>query len=166
MSKILVVEAHRMLQQAIALALFPEYEVMIVSAIPESSALKGFDTVIVDPESLGESAGGSEAAIRTLQSLNIPTIWMRGSNLGPTPQRQNLVPIKTPIDKETLLAALAECLGVLSREIRLEKVAGSSTAGDNRSGAAAATPDSGVIDLFEVVDEGAEVETGQVQEKN
>ena len=140
MSKILVVEAHRMLQQAIALALFPDYEVEIASAILESSALKDFNAVIVDLKSLGESAGGAEAAIRAVQSWKVPTVWVQGSSHEPTPQRENLIPIIAPIEKDVLLSALAECLGIISKEKRLDKTTGSSRARDNQGDAAASDP--------------------------
>jgi hypothetical protein len=159
MSKILVVERHRMLQQAIALALFPEHEVKIRSAIPESSELTGFDAVIVDVGSIGESDGDFEPAIRAVQSWKVPTVLVQGSSHGPTPQREMLVSLTPPIEKEVLLSALAVCLGVPSQEKRLQKAAGSSKAKDNRSGAE-------VIELLEVVEEGSEVEIQQVVRKN
>jgi len=135
MSKILVVEAHRMLQQAIALALFPDYEVEIASAIPESSALRDFNAVIVDLKSLGESAGGAEAAIRAVQSWKVPTVWVQGSSHEPTPQRENLIPIIAPIEKDVLLSVLAECLGTISKEKRLDpSTRAPALAGDSRSG--------------------------------
>ena len=135
MSKILVVEAHRMLQQAIALALFPEHEVKIASAIPESSELKDFDAAIVDVESLVVLDNASEAAIRAVQSWKVPTVWVQGSSHGPTPQRENLIPINTPIEKEVLLSALAECLGTISKEQRLDpSTRAPALAGDSRSG--------------------------------
>jgi len=135
MSKILVVEAHRMLQQAIALVLFPEHEVKIGSAIPEASALKDFDAMIVDLESLGESAGVAEASIRAVQSWKVPTVWVRGSSHGLTPQRENLIAINMPIEKKVLLSALAECLGTLSKEKRLDpSTRAPALAGDSRSG--------------------------------
>ena len=197
MSKILVVEPYRMLQQAIALALFPEYEVKIASAMPEFAVLKDFDAVIVDLESLVASAGGAEATIRAVQSWKVPTVLVQVSPHGPTPQRENLISFNTPIEKEVLLSALAECLGIPSKEKRLDpstrdpalaggsrsgfhptgvlegatglpvglyKADASSGAKDNQ-GAAAATGDSEVIELFEVVEEGAELETGQAREK-
>ena len=140
MSKILVVEAHRMLQQAIALALFPDYEVKIASAIPESSALKDFNAVIFDLKSLGESAGGAEAAIRAVQSWKVPTVWVQGSSHEPTPQRENLIPIIAPIEKDVLLSALAECLGIISKEKRLDKTTGSPRARENQGEAPASDP--------------------------
>jgi len=135
MSKILVVEAHRMLQQAIALALFPEHEVKIASAIPESSALKDFDAVIVDLGSLGEAAETFAQGVRAVQSWKVPTVWLQGSSHEPTPQRENLIPTNTPIEKGVLLSALAECLGIPAREKRLgPSTRAPALAGDSRSG--------------------------------
>ena len=140
MSKILVVEPHRMLQQAIALALFPEHVVKIASAIPESSELTGFDAVIVDLGPLGEPDGAFAQGVRAVQSWKVPTVWVQGSSHGPTPQCENLIPINTPIEKEVLLSALAECLGTISKEKRLDKTTGSSRARDNQGDAAASGP--------------------------
>jgi hypothetical protein len=135
MSKILVVERHRMLQQAIALALFPEHEVKIRSAIPESSELTGFDAVIVDVGSIGESDGDFEPAIRAVQSWKVPTVWVQGSSNRQTPQREKLVSLNPPIEKEVLLSALAECLGIPSKEKRLDpSTRAPALAGDSRSG--------------------------------
>jgi hypothetical protein len=192
MSKILVVETHRMLQQAIALALFPEHEVKIVSAIPESSELKDFDAVIVDVGSIGESDGDFEPAIRAVRSWRIPTVWVQSSSHGQTPQREKLVALNPPIEKEVLLSALAECLGIPSREkpphpstrapalVRdsrsgfrptgspagRHKAAGSTGAIDNQRGAPAPAGDSEVIELFDIVEEGSESEFQQAQQKN
>jgi hypothetical protein len=135
MSKILVVETHRMLQQAITLALFPEHEVKIVCAIPESSELKDFDAVIVDVGSIGESDGDFEPAIRAVQSWKVPTVWVQGFSNRQTPRREKLVSLNLPIEKEVLLSALAECLGISSREKRLDPSTRSpALAGDSRSG--------------------------------
>ncbi len=135
MSKILVVEPHRMLQQAIALALFPEHEVKIGAAIPESSALRDFDAVIVDLGPLGEPDEAFAQGVRAVQSWKVPTVWVQGSSNEPTPQRENLIPINMPIEKEVLLSALAECLGTISKEKRLAPSTRSTAlAGDSRSG--------------------------------
>ncbi len=135
MSKILVVEAHRMLQQAITLALFPEYEVKIASAIPEFPTLKDFDAVIIDLGSLGEANEAYAQAVRAVQSWKVPTVWVQGSSHGPTPQRENLIAIIAPIEKDVLLSALAECLGTISKEKRLDpSMRAPAKAGDSRSG--------------------------------
>ncbi|MBI1995357.1 MAG: hypothetical protein HYU31_04610 [Deltaproteobacteria bacterium] len=155
MSKILVVEPHRMLQQAIALALFPEHEVKIVSAIPESSALKDFDAVIVDLVLLGEPDGAFAQGVRAVQSWKVPTVWVQGSSHEPTPQRENLISIKTPIEKEILLSALAECLGTLSKEKR----------SDPSTRAPALAGNSEVIELLDVVEETSEAEIQQARPK-
>ena len=135
MSKIFVVEAHRMLQQAIALALFPQHEVKIGSAIPESSALRDFDAVIVDLGPLGEPDEAFAQGVRAVQSWKVPTVWVQGSSHGAAPQRENLIPINTPIEKEVLLSALAECLGTPAKEKRLDpSTRAPALAGDSPSG--------------------------------
>jgi hypothetical protein len=99
MSKILVVETHRMLQQAIALALFPEHEVKIVSAIPESSELKDFDAVIVDVKSLGESAGvlkGDPSGPELESSNRLGARFFSWTNT----TRENLIALIAPIEKD------------------------------------------------------------------
>ena len=156
MSKILVVEPHRMLQQAIALALFPEHVVKIASAIPESSELTGFDAVIVDLGPLGEPDGAFAQGVRAVQSWKVPTVWVQGSSHEPTPQRENLIPIIAPIEKDVLLSVLAECLGTISKEKRL----------DPSTRAPALAGDSEVIELLEIVEEGGEGVIQQAQQKN
>jgi hypothetical protein len=134
MSKILVIEAHRMLQQAIALALFPEHEVKFAPAIPEASGLKGFDVVIVDPRPLDEPDGAFAQGVRAVQDWKVPTVWLQGSAHGPTPQRKNLIALNTPIEREDLLSALAECVGTISKEKRLDpSTRAPAIAGDPRS---------------------------------
>ena len=165
MSKILVVEPHRMLQQAIVLALFPEHEVKSASALPEPSELEDFAAVIVDAESLGEPGEESASAIRAVHGWKIPTLWVQGPSNGPAPQREKLVVLKTPIEREVLLSALAECLGTASKQTRLEKPAGSVRAKDSRAGAAAAAGGPEVIELLEVVEEGSEAEIQPVPRK-
>jgi hypothetical protein len=135
MSKICVVEAHRMLQQAIAMALFPQHVVKFGSAIPVSSALRDFDAVIVDLGPLGEPDEAFAQGVRAVQSWKVPTVWVQGSSHGPAPQRENLIPINTPIEKEFELAASAECLVTHANETRLDpSTRAPALAGDSPSG--------------------------------
>ncbi len=154
MSKILVIEPHRILQQAIALALFPEHEVKIASAIPESSELKNFDAAIVDMGSLGEPDGAFAQGIRAVQSWKVPTVWVEGASAGQAPKREKLVAINSPIEKEVLLSALAECLGTPLKAKRNDNAAGQSRTKQSQGAAATAAGEPGVIDLVEVVEEG------------
>jgi len=114
MGKILVIQPHRMLQQALVLALFPDHEVEIAESIPGPSGVKDFDAVIVDAASLGETSGTAAEGFRAVQSWKVPTIWVEGARAAPTPRREKLVCIQRPLDKNALQSALAECLGLAS----------------------------------------------------
>jgi len=76
MSKILVIEPHRILQQAIAIALYPENDVELKDAIPESLNVKDFDAVIVGAASLEEKSGLGGQGIHTIRVWKLPTIWI------------------------------------------------------------------------------------------
>ena len=69
------------------------------------------------------------------------------------------------MEKFFLLSALAECLGTISNEKRLDKAAGSSKAKDNQGGAAAPAGDPEVIELLDVVEETSEAEIQQAGPK-
>jgi len=97
--------------------------------------LTGFDAVIVDVGSIGESDGDFEPAIRAVQSWKVPTVWVEGASAGQAPKREKLVAISSPIEKEVLLSALAECLGIPAKVKRLDPSTRSpALAGDSRSG--------------------------------
>jgi hypothetical protein len=115
MSKILVIQPHRMLQQAIALALFPEHEVEISAAVPESLQATDFAAVIVDAASLEETTGLPAQAIRSIETWKLPTIWIRDSESSEIPQWEKLVVMERPIGKESLQSSVAECLGISTR---------------------------------------------------
>ena len=113
MSKILVIQPHRMLQHAIALSLFPQYQARMTSSIPESGEIKDVDAVIVDAASLRETHKLSAQTIRLLQGWNVPIIWIDSVDSSAMPIDENFVAVRTPIAKMSLLSALAQCLGEL-----------------------------------------------------
>jgi len=151
MSKILVIEPYRVLQQAIALTLFADHEVQFARSIPDSSELKDYDAVIVDGGALGSDGKDPDREIRMVQSWRVPTIWLDGGANGQTPQRAGLVAVKMPITKAVLSSALADCLADLSKA-KLHNRSAGSTAKEDNGGAK-------LIELVEVVEEGAEVES-------
>jgi hypothetical protein len=121
MSKILVVEPHRMLQQAIGLSLFPEHEVTFADALPHRNAaeISGYDAVVLDAAALREKNAFSPEAARAIQRWKIPMIWLETGDGPVAPSRQTCVVLQRPVAKERLLAALADCLGV-ARAKRVE----------------------------------------------
>ena len=54
MSKIFIVQPHKMLRHAFAVALSPDHEVEISKTMPASADLQGSDLAIVDAASLRE----------------------------------------------------------------------------------------------------------------
>lgn len=107
-----------MLQHAIALSLFPQHQARMTTSIPESSEIKDVDAVIVDAASLRESHGLSAQATGSLQTWNVPIIWIDSVDSSLTPSNENLVVVKTPIAKQSLQAAVAKCLGELPQKAR------------------------------------------------
>ena len=112
MSKILVIQPYRMLQQAIVFFLFPAHEVQVTEAVPESLSANDFDAVIVDAASLQETGGLDSKTIDAIQNWKVPTLWIESRESTQTPKRDKLVVVKTPIAKEALASSLAHCLKI------------------------------------------------------
>jgi hypothetical protein len=154
MSKILVIQPHRMLQYAIALSLFPQHQARMASSIPESSEIKDVDVVIVDAASLRETHRLSPPAIRLLQGWNVPIIWIDRVDSSAMPIDENFVAVGTPIARKSLQSAVAQCLGELPK--RAGKRTRTTDQEDHPSGNAAVSekPVRGeVIELVDVVEE-------------
>ena len=113
MSKILVVEPRNMLRQAISLALFPDHEVQMAPLLSEGSAAvaKEFDLVIIDSAALRATNSLSSQLVRTVQSWEVPTIWIDDAAARQAPARDKLVVLSGPIQKESLQSAVTKCLG-------------------------------------------------------
>ena len=153
MSKILVIQPHKILQHAIALSLFPQHQARMTTSIPDLSAIKDVDAVIVDAASLQETHGLSAQAIHSLQSWNVPIIWIDSVDSSLTPSNENLVVVNTPIVKESLQSALAQCLGELPRKAPKTTRIGSQEELSSPRTVSSENIVRRVIDLVEVVDE-------------
>jgi len=105
MSKILIVEPHKMLRHAFAVALSPDHEIEIVKAFPLPETLKGVDVAIIDTASLRESTGTSPDLSR-VKSWHMPIIWIDDKPAGAA---ENLFCLKPPVDREALKRAVAQC---------------------------------------------------------
>ena len=108
MSKVLLIEPDKMLRQAFMVALFPEFQIQIVEAIPEA-APKDFDAMIVDAAALREQ-GKSARVIRAVTGWHLPIIWIDGDQPGPASDPAQWIRLKSPVAKEVLRRALAQCL--------------------------------------------------------
>jgi hypothetical protein len=154
MSKILVVQPYKMLQQAIALFLFPQHQARMTNSIPDSSEIRDVDAAIIDAAALRETEKLSSQAIRSLEEWKIPIVWIDTVKSPLAPSNDNLVWVNTPIAKQSLQSALTQCLGELPRSARKKTRPTSREKLSSRDAANCGNPlNREVIDLVEVVEE-------------
>ena len=110
MSQVLVIEPHKMLQQALALVLVQEHQVRFFPALPADAIAGEFDVVIVDVAALEETAAPVAQTLATVLGWQVPTILIEGAQGAPTSEHAALVRLRKPIGKESLRSALAQCL--------------------------------------------------------
>jgi len=108
MSKVLLIEPDKMLRQAFTVALFPEFQLQFIDAIPDA-APKDFDAVIVDAAALHEQAK-SARIVRAVTGWHLPIIWIDGDQPGQAPDPAQCIRLKRPVAKEALRRALAQCM--------------------------------------------------------
>ena len=111
MSKIFIVQPHKMLRHAFAVALSPDHEVEISKTMPASADLQGSDLAIVDAASLRECSLLTASELHAAQSWKVPAIWIDNDLKIQAPTRDKLLRLKAPIDKETLKKTVTQCLG-------------------------------------------------------
>ena len=111
MSKIFIVEPHKMLRYAFAVALSPEHEVQISKTMPASADLQGSDLAIVDAASLRDRSSLTVPELHKIQSWKIPIIWIDDDVEIQAPTRGKLLRLKAPIDNGTLKKKVTQCLG-------------------------------------------------------
>ncbi|MGH7886739.1 MAG: hypothetical protein ACREPG_02660 [Candidatus Binatia bacterium] len=109
MSKLLVVEPDKMLRQAFTVALFPEFQIQVVDALPDA-APKDVDAVIVDASALQERDPDSARKIAASAQWHLPMIRIDGDQPAPASARDRWVRLNRPVAKAALLGALAQCL--------------------------------------------------------
>ncbi|MGH7855543.1 MAG: hypothetical protein ACREP3_19000 [Candidatus Binatia bacterium] len=112
MSRILVVQPHRMLQQAFVVALFPEHQVQVLAEIPEVSA--DADVVIIDAAAMRERDLLTARELRRVQSWNVPIVWVDDEVVAKGSAESNSARLTAPIKRDDLRTAVAECLRSLS----------------------------------------------------
>jgi len=172
MSKILLIEPQKMLQQAIVLSLFPEHEVQLKGDLSGNSvsAAKDFDLVIIDAAALREANALGGQSSGTIQGWEAPIIWIDEAGGSPTPGRKKVVALNRPIERMALQSAVAECLGTASTSTPTgmtalaEKSERRPAAKETGTSAAADVADAQVIELVDVVEEGKN-KAGQPQKK-
>jgi DNA-binding NtrC family response regulator len=171
MSRILVIQPHKMLQHAFSIALFPEHQVQVMETIPDAAALGDAELVIVDAAALKEMGLSLAKEFRSVQNWKIPTIWIDEQSEAQTPPRDKWVRLSRPAEKDSLRKALAECLGSADVGKRpgnsQNKPAASarSTREEQQGPTSGTHPDDKFIELVEVVDESSPHDRSKAAQK-
>jgi hypothetical protein len=157
MSRILVVEPRKILQQAIRLALCPDHEVQLDANLSdkEPAAVMDFDLAIIDAAALRELNVPRTQVLRAVQAWTIPKIWI--DEAGRTQAPNELRVLTKPLDKDTLQAAVATCLGAAlsSKQNGTNELPAKETIRSTRTTASdpSTTAEVPIIDLVDVVEE-------------
>jgi hypothetical protein len=163
MSRVLVIEPQKILQQAITLSLFPEHDVRLSVDFSDqaTSAAQDFDLVIIDGAALLEGNLLSGPWPARLQKWTVPTIWIQDGGEPPIAGGGRIVVLKRPLQKDALQSAVVECLSAASTSkpnppgLSDESSPGLSkeTTNETRTAMASELPASRVIELVEVVEQ-------------
>lgn len=114
MSRILVVEPHRMLQQALVVALFPEHQGQVFVRIPEGEVLAAADLLIIDAAALKALGALPAREVRAVQSCHVPVVWIDAETPPDTAAFTKVVRLVPPLKRDDLRAAAVECLRLSS----------------------------------------------------
>ncbi len=125
MGKVVLIEPHKVLQQAIALSLFPEHDVRVEVSVTASAigALRDVDLLIVDAGALRASDKLSPEFSRAVESSLIPTLWIDEDQTARPSRRDKLVAITKPIESKAFQAAVTELLSPASAGKERQKAA-------------------------------------------
>ena len=159
MSRILVVQPSKMLQQAFAIVLAAEHRVRVIGKLPESPAAPEADLAIVDAAALGDGSAAALPGLDAIRSWSIPIVW-----IGPEAQPTGLAPCKLvhltpPVERDSLKKALVDCLGSPTSPLSAQSPRTSNAPAAPVSKEiepqrnAVASADQDVIELVEVVEE-------------
>ncbi len=149
MGKILLIEPDRILKQAISLFLFSHHEVQdgASSQATDIAALKEFDLLIVDGSALRDKNQLTEEFIQTIQRCGTSTLWLEDDESQRPFEREKLLFVKKPIERETFLSALNSLLSSKT----LKKAGAGDVGSRGRTGEKQKEPE--LIELLDVVDE-------------
>ena len=162
MSRILVVQPSKMLQQAFVVALFPEHHVHVSEKIPDAGLAAESDLVIIDAAALRERDLLPAHEVRAAQSWRIPVVWIGVESLGDLAASRNLARLSAPVKRDELRTAVAEGLRAPSAAQvspeRAAKRSGSVVAAKKKTTEPkqdhlASDNDKKIIELVDVIDE-------------
>src|SRR5258706_2041970 len=110
MGKVVLIEPHKVLQQALALSLFPAHEVRVEQtlAAPALSELGEVDLLIVDAAALAEKNQLPPELVRAIGGSALPTLWIDRADSAPAPRREKAAAVGKPLEGPGRQAAPAE----------------------------------------------------------
>lgn len=111
MAKILLIQPHKMLQQAIVLALFPEHHVKVSEKIPEAEPGGEVDLVIIDHAALRERDAAVTGDFRAVESWRLPVILIGAAALDDKATSKKRRQLNMPFQRDDLRTAVADSLG-------------------------------------------------------
>ncbi|HEY5542306.1 MAG TPA: hypothetical protein VIM04_03490 [Candidatus Binatia bacterium] len=150
MSRILVVQPSKMLQQALAVVLASEHHVRVTGKLPESQTAPEADLAIVDAAALRDGDAAAMRGLDAIRSWRIPIVWI-GAEAPPAESAPSkFVQLTPPLERESLKKALADCLGSPSSP-QSPRIPNAPAAPASKESVAA--DDQDVIELVEVVEE-------------
>ena len=161
-----------MLQQALAVALFPEHEVRVFDKIPAAETLAAAELVIVDGAALRGGAMLSNHDVRVVQSLRIPVVWVDAEPPPDTGAFTKLTRLAPPLRRDDLRAAVAAGLQVItaaqpSAALQPERtVAAKKRAMAPRQESAAQRPAKEFIELVDVFEEAPPLDENNAEARN
>jgi len=154
MGKIFLIEPHRILQQAIALSLFPEHDVQVAEAADAATvdALKEIELLIIDAAALRESDKLSPEINRAIQRSSIPTMWIDETESAGSPNRDKLAVVLKPIESGVFQSAIA---GLLSSSNPKKDAKKSAVSGEPKTRKSKGVQQAGAepIELVEIVED-------------
>ena len=159
MGKILVIEPGKILQQALRLALCPDHEVQLYPHLFDKGAatVKDYDLAIIDAAGLREANAAGAEVLLAAQTWEIPKIWIDDDERAQSSDRDRLVVLAKPIQKDTLQAAIATCLSAPSAGKQngsgRQSAQGATGASGEGAGDSSTTQSPVIIDLVDVVEE-------------
>jgi hypothetical protein len=166
MGKIVLIEPRKVLQQAIALSLFPEHDVQVKETVDaaEINAFHDIDLLVVDAAGLRENEKLSPEINRAIQDSKVPTMWIEEGESNHPPKREKLAVVMKPIDSAAFQSALTILLSPSSAKKEPQKKAAPAEQKAEKSKGGAKKVARGtaeqsaadLIDLVEVVEEEAD----------
>lgn len=170
MGKILLIGPNPILNAAVSLYLFPQHDVQVRSNLGEleSKEFQNYDLLIVDSPA-SAVAESVTAVTRPIQKLKTPTLWLEVEGCVPCPDREQIIGVKMPIERETFQKALDQLLlnDALSgeEEVSSDGRSASDKANSNKGASkreSKSLPENRqLIDLVDVVEEGTNTTPGE-----